>query len=104
MLAAASLAEFNRQAGTDFGLGANHGSIVMRIRERPSWDAPRHIRLVQSAFRFRWWERQGSSRRPTPAVIWGNERCFEQVVQDAVEEARGERTDEGSRFRPRNVE
>lgn len=88
LIAAAALAEFNRQAETDYGLGANLTGIVMRIRERPSWDAAKHVRLVQSAWRIRWWERTGKDRRPTPQVIYG-ERAFENVVQDAAAEAAG---------------
>lgn len=85
LIAAAALDEFNRQIGSDFGLGANLRSITMRIRERPSWDAAKHVRLVQSACRLRWWEHKGGRRRATPAVIYG-ERAFENVVQDARDE------------------
>jgi hypothetical protein len=92
--ALAAVAEFNRQADSDFGLGANLRAVVMRIRERPSMDAEKHVRLVQSAFRLKWWERSGRGRRPTPAVVYGNERVFEQVVQDAVDEAKGRPLDE----------
>lgn len=88
--AAAAVAEFNRQSGYDYGLGAHLTTIVMRIRERPSWDAAKHVRLIQSAFRFRWWETKGSGNRPTPAVVYGA-RCFEQVVQDATDEAAGKK-------------
>lgn len=97
--AAAALAEFNRQSGYDYGLGAHLTGMVMRIREHPSWDPGRHVRLVQSAFRFRWWEKdkKGKGRRPTPAVVYG-ERCFEQVIQDAVDEAAG-RVQPGRRYR-----
>jgi len=89
--AAAALAEFNRQSGSDFGLGAHLKSIVMRIRERPSYTAAAHVRLVQSAWRIKWWEKQAKKRRgrTTPAVVYGNERCFENVVQDAVDEKAG---------------
>lgn len=90
-VAVAALAEFNRQAGAEHGLGANLTPLVMRVRERPAYDADAHVRLVQSAWRVKWWERQrgGSKRRPTPAVIYGNERVFEAVVQDAVDEKAG---------------
>lgn len=89
--AAAALAEFNRQADSGLGLGPNLRNVVMRIRERPSWDAAKHVRLVQSAFRIKWWERQGRRRggRLTPAVIYGNERVFEAVSEDAKDEAKG---------------
>lgn len=97
--AAAALAEFNRQAGAEFGLGAHVKSIAMRIRERPSYDAEAHVRLVQSAWRLKWWERMGNGKRPTPAVIYGNERVFEQVVQDATDEKNGvERAAQPGRF------
>jgi hypothetical protein len=92
--AAAALAAFNREfewkdrKGAEFGLGSALTSIVMRVRERSTWDPARHVRLVESAWRIRWWETTGSSRRPQPNVIWG-ERAFEQVVQDAGEEAEG---------------
>lgn len=89
MVAAAALAEFNRQAKADYGLGANLTSIVMRIRDRPSWDAAKHVRLVQSAWRIRWWERRGDDkRRAGPNVIYG-EGSFDKVVQDAADEAHG---------------
>ena len=88
-IAAAALAAYNRAAQSDFGLGANLTSIVMRIRERPSWDAAKHVRLVQSAWRVRWWERRNGKRRPTPQVIYGTARVFEQVAQDAADEAAG---------------
>lgn len=93
-VAAAALAEFNRQAGSDYGLGAHLTPLVMRSRERPSWDAATFVRLVQSAFRIRWWERRrrgdaGGPRRVTPQVVFGNPRCFENVVQDAVDEKAG---------------
>lgn len=88
-VAAAALAEFNRQAGSDYGLGANMRSIVMRIRDRPSAGADVHVRLVQSAWRVRWWERTGNGRKPSPNVIYG-EKSFENVWQDAVDEAKGD--------------
>ncbi|MCA1571240.1 MAG: helix-turn-helix domain-containing protein [Chloroflexi bacterium] len=95
MVAAHALAEFNRQLDSDYGLGSQVTTIVMRIRDRPSWGAAKHVRLVQSAFRLKWWEQRGSRRRPTPAVIYG-ERAFDQVVQDATEEARGKKPAERS--------
>lgn len=90
VIAAAALAQFNRELGSDYGLGANLRPLIMRIRERPSWDAAKHQRLVASAFRIRWWEKTGGRRRASPAVVYGNERVFEQVAQDAAAEARGE--------------
>lgn len=92
VIAAAALAEFNRQSGSDYGLGAHLKPIVMRIRERPSYSADAHVRLVQSAFRIRWWDRdrERAGQRPggrvKPNVIYGNARCFENVVQDAIDE------------------
>jgi len=94
--AVASIAEFNRQASSDFGVGAHLPSIVMRVRERPSYTTEAFVRLVQSAWRIRWWERRGSKRRATPAVIFGNAGCFENVVQDAIEEKKGQ-APQGSR-------
>jgi len=99
-IAATALAAFNRcyeykkpggekvVKGSDYGLGGNLTSIVMRIREHPSWDASKHVRLVESAWRIRWWERN-PERRPGPNVIYGV-NSFENVVQDAGEEAAGE--------------
>jgi hypothetical protein len=83
-----ALAEWNRQAGQAIGIGSVLKPIVGRIRERPSMDAAKHVRLVQSAWRLRWWERRGKGQRAKPQVIWGNAQVFEQVVQDAVDEAR----------------
>lgn len=94
-IATAAIDTFNRhyqhkgREGSDYGLGANLKSIVMRARERPSWDVAKHVRLVESAWRIRWWERNGNDRRPGPNVIYGG-KSFEQVVQDAADEAAGE--------------
>jgi hypothetical protein len=94
--AAVVLAEWNEQRGTESGLGPNLAKIVMRIRDRPAMSAEQHARLVQSAFRLRWWERNGRRRRGplTPSVIWGSSDCFENVFQDAAAEARGEKSAE----------
>lgn len=81
--------EWKGKKGSDFGIGGNLKQIVMRIRDRPSWDAAKHVRLVESAWRVRWWERGDSSRRPGPSVIW-SPKSFEQVAQDAKDEAGGE--------------
>jgi len=83
------IAEFNAQSGSGFGVGAHVKPIVGRIRERASMPADQHVRLVQSAWRIKWWERSGRGRRPTPAVIYGNAGVFEQVIQDAVDERAG---------------
>lgn len=87
--AVVALAEFNRQAAADFGIGSALVPLVMRIRERPSYDAAAHVRLVQSAWRLKWWKRNGRGRRPTPHVIYGNANVFEAVVQDAADEKKG---------------
>lgn len=100
-IAAAAIAAFNRcfewkrpdgktVKGSDYGLGGNLTSIVQRIRDRPSWGVEKHVRLVESAWRIRWWEKGGSSeRRPHPNVIYGG-KSFDNVVQDAADEAAGE--------------
>lgn len=95
-IAAACIATFNRcfewkgKSGSDYGLGANLTSIVERARQRPSWDICKHVRLVESAWRIRWWEKIGrNDRRPHPNVIWGP-KSFENVVQDAGDEAAGQ--------------
>lgn len=90
-LAATIVEAYNRIADARFGLGSQLTAIVGRIRERPSYDAPAHVRLIESAFRLKWWERLPGRRggRPTPAVIYGNARVFEQVVQDAIDEKQG---------------
>lgn len=99
-IAASAIATFNRRfewkrpdgeiaKGADYGLGANLKSVVMRIRDRPSWDAAKHVRLVEAAWKVRWWEQDGrSKRRPTPNVIYGS-GAFENVVQDAQDLAAG---------------
>jgi hypothetical protein len=87
-IAASALAEHNRQAKADYGIGPWLTPIVMHIRERPSADAGVHVRLVQSAWRMKWWERNGSRRRPQPTVIYGD-RSFERTWQDARDEAEG---------------
>jgi hypothetical protein len=93
-LAAVALNEFNvlfehgESKGGGFGLGGNLTQVVMRVRDRPSWDAGVHVRLVQSAWRVRWWEKQSGGGRPTPNVIW-SPKSFEQVVQDAKDEKEG---------------
>lgn len=85
-IAAAALAEFNRQLESRFELGPHLAEIVGRVRDHPSWDTAAHVRLVQSAFRVRWWERRGDRRRPKPGVVWGP-RAFTNVVDDATREA-----------------
>lgn len=98
-IAAAALAAYNREfewegrKGSEVGLGSALTPIVMRIREHPSWDAAKHVRLVESAWRFRWWEQGGRKRRPTPNVIW-SEKSFPEVVQDAKEEHEGKKKSE----------
>lgn len=97
-LAAVALATFNRcfewqgKSGSSFGLGSALIEIVMRIRDRPSWDAAAHVRLVESAWRVRWWEKKAGGRRPSPPVIW-SPKSFDQVVQDAADEKKAR--DEG---------
>lgn len=96
--ACAGLATFNRlfewkahngvRKGASFGIGAALTSIIQRVRERPSWDPATHVRLVESAWRLRWWESNADRRRPTPNVIYGP-KAFEQVVQDAEDEKAG---------------
>lgn len=88
-IAVGALAVFNREAGYDYGLAAHATKIVGRIRERPAYDVATHGRLVASAWRLRWWEKRGSKRRPTPAVVYGNAGVFEQVIQDATDEKAG---------------
>ncbi len=88
-IAVAALSAFNRAGETSFGLGAHLTPIVGRIRERPTWDAAKFVRLVESAWRLRWWEKSGRGGRATPAVVFGNERCFERVALDAADEAAG---------------
>jgi hypothetical protein len=88
----AAVEEFNAQGSFEYGLSAHLDYIVRRVRERPKWDSDTHRRLVQSAFRIRWWEQQQRGdrpRRPSPKVVYGNPGCFEQVVQDAVDERKG---------------
>lgn len=105
--AAAAMAEFNRRAEADQGLASALTMIVGRLRDRPSWDAETVVRLVQSAFIVRWWERDRSraSRRLTPAPIFGHARCFEMVIQDAQDLAngRGEQVEERRGKYDRNV-
>jgi hypothetical protein len=93
--AAAALAAFNRCSGSEYGLGAHLRPLVMRVRERPSWDGPKLVRLVESAWRLRWWEKQRNPRggRVGVQVVFGNERVFEQVAQDAADEAAGKPLD-----------
>lgn len=95
-IAAAAIATFNRcfewkgKKVSDYGLGANLTSIVERARQRPSWSVDKHVRLVESAWRVRWWEQNGSNdRRPHPNVIYGG-KSFDNVVQDAGDEAAGQ--------------
>lgn len=90
-VAAVCMATFNQLAGTDQGLGPNLTRIVGRVREHPSWDHAKHVRLLHAAFEVRWWERNGQ-RRPgavTPAVIYGSSECFVNVANDAADLAAG---------------
>lgn len=93
--AAAGLATFNRcfewdgKTGADFGLGSNLSMIVLRVRDRLVWDPAKHVRLVESAWRIKWWERQGGARRrPEPPVVY-SPKAFDKVAQDAKEEKEG---------------
>ena len=95
--------EWEGKKGTDYGLGANLTDIVMRIRDRPTWDADGWVRLVESAWRIRWWEKNSSSRRPTPSVIF-SPKSFEQVVQDAIAEKEKGTQQGGRRFTRRREE
>lgn len=88
-----ALYEWDGRNGGGFGIGAAVTSIVQRARERPSWDPATHVRLVESAWRLRWWEKSDQPRRPTPNVIWGP-KAFEQVVQDAEDEKAGRKSGE----------
>lgn len=95
--AAVCIGTFNRcfewkgREGSDYGLGANLPAIVQRIRERSSWSLDKWTRLVESAWRIRWWEHMGDKdRRPGPPVVFSG-NAFENVVQDAAEEAAGEK-------------
>jgi len=81
--AAAALSEFNRQAGGRFQLGPWVDRIVRRARDVPSFTAEQHVSLVQAAFKEPWWHRRGNKGRATPAVIWGNERVFAKVLEEA---------------------
>lgn len=98
-VAVAALAAFNREfewdgrKGASFGIGSALTPIVQRAREHPSWDPATHVRLVESAWRIRWWEKQDRPRRPTPNVIW-SPKAFGQVVQDASEEKAGAKSGE----------
>lgn len=106
-IAAAALAAYNREfewdgrKGSEVGLGSALTPIVMRIREHPSWDAAKHVRLVESAWRFRWWEQSDRKRRPTPNVIW-SDKSFPEVVQDAKEEHEGKKKSERHYTRKRD--
>jgi len=97
-IAAVALERFNRcfewqgKPGSSFGLGGVLPELVMRIRDRPSWDSATHVRLVESAWRLRWWEKKAGGRRPSPSVIW-SAKSFPQVVQDAADEKKAR--DEG---------
>lgn len=101
-VAASCLLIFNREfewqgvKGSDYGLGANLTEIVMRIRDRPTWDTPTWVRLIESAWRLRWWEKKAGGRRPTPSVIW-SPKAFEQVVQDATAEKNNQQSTPASR-------
>ncbi|MGH2938286.1 MAG: hypothetical protein ACRDPE_09230 [Solirubrobacterales bacterium] len=106
-IAAAAVATWNREfewegrKGASIGLGSALTAIVMRVREHPTWDAAKHVRLVESAWRFRWWEQSDRKRRPTPNVIW-SEKSFPEVVQDAAEEAAGKKKSERHYTRKRD--
>lgn len=91
MLAVLALGTFNDRSGREVGVSAHLTAVVGRIRERPSWDGATHVRLIDSAFRLKWWEQAGRKRRGrvTPAVIYGNEKVFEAVIQDAADERDG---------------
>lgn len=83
--------EFNTQSGKRLSLGPHLTPIVGRVREVPAMTGSEHRKLVQSAFRLKWWEKgkAGSKRPLTPAVIYGTSKCFANVMSDQEEEAQG---------------
>lgn len=89
-IAASGLSEFNRQLGSSYQLGPWFTEIVMRERDVPQYDSAAHVRLVQSAFRLRWWERRGDTRRPKPGVVWGP-KSFGEAIEQATHEASARR-------------
>lgn len=90
-IAAVSLSEWNRQLDKRASLLPWLERIVRCARDHPSWDEAKHVRLVQSACRLRWWERRGAHKRPEPKVIWGSPEQFERVAKDASDEAAARR-------------
>jgi hypothetical protein len=88
--AAAALTAYRQASGRRPSLGPWLTKLVSRVRDYPSWTEWDFVRVVESAWRLRWWEKR-SGRPPTPAVIFGNERCFERIVQDFHAEAAGEK-------------
>ena len=90
-LAAAVLTSYRRASGRRPSLGPWLSKIIARRRDYPSFTEADFVRVVESAWRLRWWERRGRrDQPPTPAVIFGNERCFERIVADAELEQAGE--------------
>lgn len=89
LCAAHALTAWNRNMGSEFGLGSQLQRIVGQVRDHPSWPPDKYVRLVDSAWRLKWWENSGRGRRPTPAVVFGNANVFEQVALDAAAEAAG---------------
>ena len=86
-----ALDEFNAQADKSLSLGPHLTPIVGRVREVPAMTGGEHRKLVQSAFRIKWWEKgkAGSKRPLTPAVIYGSSKCFANIMSDQEEESQG---------------
>lgn len=75
-LAAAVLADFNRQAGTRYTSPDFLGKIIMRHREHPELDAAAHGDVIRRQLARPWWNGAAS-----PSVIYGNGGLFERALQ-----------------------
>ena len=51
-------------------------TIIMRIREHPELSVQEHGEIIQRALADPWWK-----GKPSPAVLYGNGRVFEQALQ-----------------------
>lgn len=75
VLAAEVLAAFNERFETDFRSEDHLKAIVGRLRERPDLDLNGHREVIARTHEAQWW-----SGPPSPRLIYGSGRAFDQAI------------------------
>jgi hypothetical protein len=73
------LAEFNRQAATNYSSADFIKKIVLRHREHPELGINEHALIIAANLAHPWWE-----GTPDPRVIYGNGAQFERSAHQVV--------------------